>query len=119
MRSENFLVGVWLEGGEEKNVVGSKCFLLEPIKMFSSQNVKKTKGSRVLLDGQKCPQFLSKATLAFYLFILLFIFFLCFCFSRHFGPVWYIHSNTYFQFLNNIIRIFTHFFIHTYFHTYF
>ena len=75
MRSENFLVGVWLEGGEEKNVVGSKCFLLEPIKMFSSQNVKKTKGSRVLLDGQKCPQFLSKATLAFYLFILFFFFF--------------------------------------------
>ena len=42
--------------------------------MFSFQNVEKTKGSRVLLDGQKCPQFLSKATLAFYLFILFFFF---------------------------------------------
>ena len=33
------------------------------------------------------------------------------------GLVWYTYSNTYFQFLNNIIRIFTHFFIYTYFHT--
>ena len=31
----------------------------------------------------------------------------------------YVHSNTCFQFLNNIIYIFTHFFTHTYFHTYF
>ena len=31
----------------------------------------------------------------------------------------YIHLNTYFQFLNNIICIFTHFFTHTYFHTFF
>ena len=36
---------------------------------------------------------------------------------RHLGGVWYIHSNTYFQFLNNITRIFLHFFIHTYFYT--
>ena len=35
------------------------------------------------------------------------------------GGVWYTISNNHFQFLNNIIRIFTHFFTHTYFHTYF
>ena len=33
------------------------------------------------------------------------------------GPVWYGNSNTCFQFLNNITRIFTYFFTHTYFHT--
>ena len=31
--------------------------------------------------------------------------------------VWYIHLNTYFQFLNNITRIFTYFFTYTYFYT--
>ena len=31
--------------------------------------------------------------------------------------VWYTHSNTCFQFLNNITRISTHFFTYTYFHT--
>ena len=34
----------------------------------------------------------------------------------HCGPVWYTHLNTYFQFLNNITHIFTHFFNYTYFH---
>ena len=31
------------------------------------------------------------------------------------GAVWYMHLNTYFRFLNNIIHIFTHFFTHMYF----
>ena len=30
--------------------------------------------------------------------------------------VWFVFSNNYFQFLNNISRISTHFFTHTYFH---
>ena len=29
-----FLVGVWLDGGEEKNLVGFGCFLLSPPKCF-------------------------------------------------------------------------------------
>ena len=33
------------------------------------------------------------------------------------SPVWYIHSNTCFQFLNNITCIFIHFFTDTYFYT--
>ena len=36
------LMGVWLGGGVEKNVVEHKCFLLEPTKKFSPQNIKKT-----------------------------------------------------------------------------
>ena len=31
------------------------------------------------------------------------------------GGVWFVFSNNYFQFLNNISRISTHFFTHTYF----
>ena len=35
---ENFyFVGVWLEG-DVKKLVGSRCFLPDPIKMFSFQN---------------------------------------------------------------------------------
>ena len=34
--------------------------------------------------------------------------------ARSKGGVWYTHSNTHFQFLNNIIRISIHFFTHTY-----
>ena len=37
------LMGVWLGGGVEKNVVKHKCFLPEPIKKFFPQNIKKTK----------------------------------------------------------------------------
>ena len=33
--------------------------------------------------------------------------------------VWIVFLNNYFQFLNNITFIFTHFFTHTYFHKYF
>ena len=32
------------------------------------------------------------------------------------GGVWFVFSNNYFQFLNNISRISMHFFTHTYFH---
>ena len=35
------------------------------------------------------------------------------------GGVWFVFSNNYFQFLNNISRISTYFFTHTYFHKYF
>ena len=38
--------------------------------------------------------------------------------NYHWG-VWFVFSNNNYQFLNNIICIFTHFFIHTYFHKYF
>ena len=34
----------------------------------------------------------------------------------HYGGVWFVFLNNYFQFLNNISRISTHFFTHTYFH---
>ena len=37
----------------------------------------------------------------------------------NYGLIWYTHSNTCFQFLNNITHISTHIFIHTYFYTYF
>ena len=37
----------------------------------------------------------------------------------HLRGAWFVFSNNYFQFLNNITRIFTHFFTHTYFHKYF
>ena len=46
--NENFLVGVLLEGGEEKNVVGSKYFLSRPTKIFSPQNEKKIEGESVI-----------------------------------------------------------------------
>ena len=35
--------------------------------------------------------------------------------TKDFGPVWQSILNTYFQFLNNITCIFTHYFTHTYF----
>ena len=35
------------------------------------------------------------------------------------GGVWFVILNNYFQFLNNISRISTHFFTHTYFQKYF
>ena len=35
------------------------------------------------------------------------------------GGVWFVFSNNYFQFLNNIICISIYFFTHTYFHKYF
>ena len=34
---------------------------------------------------------------------------------KYLGAVWYRSLNTFFQFLNNIIRISTHFFTHMYF----
>ena len=37
-----FLVGVWLDGGEEKNLVGFRCFLLKPTKMFFTHIGEKT-----------------------------------------------------------------------------
>ena len=37
-----FLVGIWLEGGEGKNLVEHRCFLFRPTKMFSLQNGEKT-----------------------------------------------------------------------------
>ena len=35
MGNKTFLVGVWLEGGERKKLVGPECFLPKPTKMFS------------------------------------------------------------------------------------
>ena len=35
------------------------------------------------------------------------------------GGVWFVFSNNYFQFLNNILRIFIYFFTRTYFYKYF
>ena len=35
MRKKTFLVGVWLEEGEGKKLMGSRCFLFGPIKIFS------------------------------------------------------------------------------------
>ena len=46
MRRENILEGVWLEGGEGKNVVGLGCFHPEPTKMFSLQIGEKTKKNK-------------------------------------------------------------------------
>ena len=43
MGMKAFLVGVWLEEGEGKKLVGPKYFLPEPIKTFSLQNGEKTK----------------------------------------------------------------------------
>ena len=37
-----FLVSVWLEDGEETNLVGLRCFLPEPTKNISLQNEEKT-----------------------------------------------------------------------------
>ena len=37
--------------------------------------------------------------------------------TKYLGPAWYTHSNTCFQFLNNITCISTHFFTYTYFYT--
>ena len=38
---------------------------------------------------------------------------------KNLGGVWFVFSNNHFQFLNNILRISTHFFTYTYFHKYF
>ena len=38
MGRKAFLVGVWLEGGERKKLVGLRCFLRNPTKIFSLQN---------------------------------------------------------------------------------
>ena len=40
-------------------------------------------------------------------------------FKSHKGGVWFVFLNNHFQFLNNILRISTHFFTHTYFHKFF
>ena len=37
-----FLVGVWLDGGKEKNLVGFGCFLPKPTKMFFTHTGEKT-----------------------------------------------------------------------------
>ena len=37
-----FLVGVWLDGGEDKNLVGFGCFLPKPTKMFFTHIGEKT-----------------------------------------------------------------------------
>ena len=42
MGRENSLESVWLREGERKIIVGSMCFLSEPIKRFSLQNREKT-----------------------------------------------------------------------------
>ena len=42
MGMKAFFVGVWLEGGEGKKLMGPKCFLPGPTKMFSLQNREKT-----------------------------------------------------------------------------
>ena len=42
MGRENSLESVWLREGERKIIVGSMCFLSEPIKRFSLQNGEKT-----------------------------------------------------------------------------
>ena len=42
MRRENSLESVWLREGERKIIMGSMCFLSEPIKRFSLQNGEKT-----------------------------------------------------------------------------
>ena len=39
---KTFLVDIWLEGGEGKKLVGPRCFLSGPTKMFSLQNGEKT-----------------------------------------------------------------------------
>ena len=48
MRRENFLKGIRLKGGEEKNVVGPGCFILRPTKRFSPQTGEKTEGESVI-----------------------------------------------------------------------
>ena len=40
---ENLLMGVWLKGEREKNMVGPTCFFSRPTKIFSFQNGEKTK----------------------------------------------------------------------------
>ena len=53
MRRKTFLVGVWLERGEGKKLLGPRCFLPEPTKMFSLQNREKNEWEefRVCLFG--------------------------------------------------------------------
>ena len=53
MRRKTFLVGVWLERGEGKKLLGPRCFLPEPTKMFSLQNREKNEWEefRVYLFG--------------------------------------------------------------------
>ena len=41
MRRKTFLVGVCLEGGKGKKLVGSRCFLSRLLKMFFLQNREK------------------------------------------------------------------------------
>ena len=43
------MVGIWLEGGEEKKLMGPGSSLPGPTKMFSSQNGKKTKRKTLTL----------------------------------------------------------------------
>ena len=45
-REKEVLVADWLGGGEEKNVIGFRCFLFGFTKMFSLQNGEKI-GERV------------------------------------------------------------------------
>ena len=42
MGEKTFLVGVWMERGEGKKLVGPGCFLPNPTKMFFPQNREKT-----------------------------------------------------------------------------
>ena len=44
MGEKTLFMAVWLERGEGKNLMGPKCFLPEPVKMFSPQFREKTNG---------------------------------------------------------------------------
>ena len=91
------LMGVWLRGGGEKNVVGPVCFLLKTNKIFSPQNIEKTEGeSLICLIDKNTHMHLDFVQLSFlFLFLsfcfprqrwLFFYFIFFFCFSRRSPP---------------------------------
>ena len=107
MRSENFLVGVWLEGGEEKNVVGPKCFLPDPSKCFLSKMQRKLRDLVFCQMDKNAPSSFPKQRWPFiYLF---FFFFLLLLFQTLWSRL--VHS------LKYIFSVFKQHY--TYFHTLF
>ena len=60
MRREKFLVGVWLEGEEEKKCSGAQVFSSRAHQNFFPPKLRENRGRECdLLDGQKCLKLLS------------------------------------------------------------
>ena len=69
MGEKTFFVSVWLKGGEEKKLVGSGCFLLDPTKFFSLKIEEKLERTKMDKHGKMGQNLLTRLEPAhFFLF---------------------------------------------------